>query len=81
MLQFNEDEKGVVTCAFCTQIVNELVQLVENGTVTDEQLIDYAINVCASLNIFSNPDVVCGGIAEIILVTFAKMRFIIVLFD
>ncbi len=45
------------------------MQLVENGTVTDEQLIDYATNVCATLNVFNNPDVVCGGIAELILVS------------
>ncbi len=63
-----EEERNVVTCTLCTTIVNDIGALLENGTVTDEQIIDYIINTCVTLNIFANPDQVCGGMAAIALV-------------
>ena len=63
-----EDGKNVVTCNLCATIVEDVVIMLENGTVTDDQIINYIINTCARLNIFSNPDQVCGGMAAIALV-------------
>jgi hypothetical protein len=63
-----EDGKNVVTCTLCATIVEDVVIMLENGTVTDDQIINYIIDTCARLNIFSNPDQVCGGMAAIALV-------------
>lgn len=49
--------------------------MLENGTVTDDQIINYIINTCARLNIFTNPDQVCGGIATIALVRIIQNQF------
>jgi hypothetical protein len=65
---YTEDGKNVVTCNLCATIVEDVVIMLENGTVTDDQIINYIINTCARLNIFSNPDQVCGGMAAIALV-------------
>ncbi|XP_046645796.1 sphingomyelin phosphodiesterase-like [Daphnia pulicaria] len=64
-----EDGKNVVTCTLCATIVEDVVIMLENGTVTDDQIINYIIDTCARLNIFSNPDQVCGGMAAIALPT------------
>ena len=70
-----DEEKNVVTCTLCTTVVNDVVQMLENGTYTDQQIVDYIINVCVNLNIFANPDQVCGGMAAIALVSLKSLLF------
>lgn len=65
---YTEDGKNVVTCTLCATVVEDVIILLENGTVTDEQIVNYIINTCAALNIFTNPDLVCGGVASTALV-------------
>ncbi|KAI9559024.1 hypothetical protein GHT06_015813 [Daphnia sinensis] len=66
---YTEEGKNVVTCALCATVVEDVMILLQNGTVTDQQIIDYIINTCITLNIFSNPDLVCGGVASTALPT------------
>lgn len=48
--------------------MTDIYQLLRNESVTDEQIIDYVVNLCIRLDIFANPDQVCGGTALILLV-------------
>ncbi|KAK4010699.1 sphingomyelin phosphodiesterase [Daphnia magna] len=66
---YTEDGKNVVTCALCATVVEDVMILLQNGTVTDQQIIDYIIDTCAKLNVFTNPDQVCGGLTAIALPT------------
>lgn len=66
---FINDDRNVLTCGLCNTIVEDVVILLENGTTSDQQIIDYIIDTCVRLNIFANPDQVCGGMAAIALVS------------
>lgn len=61
-------DKNVVTCSLCRTVVNDVVQLLQNNNATDDDIVNYIINTCARLNVFSHPDEVCGGMARIALV-------------
>ncbi len=63
-----DEDKNVFTCNLCENFVNDIYELLRNGTVTDEQIVDYIVGICTRLDIFANPDQVCGGMARIALV-------------
>ena len=68
----NED-KNIFTCNLCESFVNDIYDLLRNGTVTDEQIVDYIVNICIRLDIFANPDQVCVGMARIALVSLSLL--------
>jgi hypothetical protein len=63
-----DEDKNIFTCNLCEDFVNDIYELLRNGTVTDEQIVDYIVGICIRLDIFANPDQVCGGMARIALV-------------
>ncbi|KZS08591.1 Acid sphingomyelinase phosphodiesterase 3a-like protein [Daphnia magna] len=65
----DDTERNVLTCSLCEEFVTDIYQLLRNESVTDEQIIDYVVNLCIRLDIFANPDQVCGGTALILLPT------------
>ncbi|XP_046446656.1 sphingomyelin phosphodiesterase-like [Daphnia pulex] len=64
-----DEDKNIFTCNLCEDFVNDIYELLRNGTVTDEQIVDYIVGICIRLDIFANPDQVCGGMARIALPT------------
>lgn len=64
----DEENKNVLTCSLCENFVNDIYELLRNETITDEQIIQYVVDVCVTLDIFANPEQVCGGTALILLV-------------
>ena len=64
----DKGSKNVITCSLCSTLVSEIYEYLENNTVTDEQIVDYVVNICTKLNVYSNPDQVCGGMTSIALV-------------